>query len=55
VTSWLGQPGPALLSVKVDTQTLIMPPKVEFGAAYGMMLYSARAILHGQSADLLKW
>src|ERR1700755_3616059 len=23
VTSWLGQPGPALLSVKVDTQTLI--------------------------------
>jgi pyruvate dehydrogenase (quinone) len=54
VTSWLSQPGPALLSVKVDRQTLVTPPKIEFGPAYGMMLYSARAILHGQSGDLIE-
>lgn len=54
VTSWLNQPGPALLNVKIDTMTLVMPPKIELGPAYGMALYSARAILHGHAADILE-
>jgi len=53
VTTWLSQPGPALLNVKVDRFTLVMPPKIEIAAAYGMALYSVRAILHGQAGDLL--
>jgi pyruvate dehydrogenase (quinone) len=52
VITWLNQPGPALLNVKVDTMTLVMPPKIEWGAAYGMVLYSAKAMLQGQSADV---
>jgi pyruvate dehydrogenase (quinone) len=54
VTTWLSQPGPALLNVKVETMTLVMPPMIELGPAYGMALYSARAVLHGQSHDLLE-
>jgi pyruvate dehydrogenase (quinone) len=34
--------------------TLVVPPNIEFGPAYGMALYSARAVLHGQSHDLLE-
>jgi pyruvate dehydrogenase (quinone) len=30
----------------------VMPPKIEWGAAYGMALYSAKAMLQGQSADV---
>jgi pyruvate dehydrogenase (quinone) len=52
VVTWLSQPGPALLNVKVDTMTLVTPPKIEWGAAYGMALYSAKAMLQGQSADV---
>ncbi|MFM0205837.1 thiamine pyrophosphate-binding protein [Paraburkholderia sediminicola] len=52
VVTWLNQPGPALLNVKVDTMTLVMPPKIEWGSAYGMVLYSAKAMLQGQSADV---
>lgn len=54
VATWLAQPGPALLDVKVESMTLVMPPNIEFGPAYGMALYSARAVLHGQSQDLLE-
>jgi pyruvate dehydrogenase (quinone) len=52
VIAWLNEPGPALLNVKVDTMTLVMPPKIEWGSAYGMVLYSAKAMLQGQSADV---
>lgn len=52
VLEWLRQPGPALLNVMVDTMTLVMPPKIEWGPMYGMALYSAKAILSGQSADV---
>jgi pyruvate dehydrogenase (quinone) len=52
VLEWLSQPGPALLNVMVDTMTLVMPPKMEWGPMYGMALYSAKAILSGQSADV---
>jgi pyruvate dehydrogenase (quinone) len=51
--TWLSQPGPALLNVKVETQTLVIPPAVAFGPALGMALYSARAVLHGQAGDLV--
>lgn len=54
VTTWLTQPGPALLNVKVDSMTLVMPPVIELGPVYGMTLYSARAVLHGQTHDLLE-
>jgi pyruvate dehydrogenase (quinone) len=54
VKTWLGQPGPALLNVKVESMTLVMPPAIEFGPAYGMALYSAKAVLHGQTHDLLE-
>lgn len=54
VATWLSQPGPALLDVNVEGMTLVMPPTIEFGPAYGMALYSARAVLHGQSHDLLE-
>jgi pyruvate dehydrogenase (quinone) len=54
VAAWLSQPGPALLDVNVESMTLVMPPAIEFGPAYGMALYSARAVLHGQGHDLLE-
>jgi pyruvate dehydrogenase (quinone) len=53
IGQWLAHPGPALLNVKVENMTLVMPPKIEFGPAYGMTLYSARAILGGQTHDLI--
>jgi len=52
VIAWLNEPGPALLNVKVDTMTLVTPPKIELGPMYGMALYSAKAMLKGQSADV---
>ncbi|WP_213780709.1 thiamine pyrophosphate-dependent enzyme [Caballeronia sp. dw_276] len=52
VVQWLNEPGPALLNVKVDPMTLVMPPKIELRPMYGMALYSAKAILNGQSADV---
>lgn len=54
VREWLAQPGPALLNVKVESMTLVMPPAIEFGPAYGMALYSARAVLGGQAHDLIE-
>lgn len=54
VGAWLGHPGPALLNVKVEAQTLVMPPAIEFGPAYGMALYSARAVLGGHGHDLIE-
>ena len=54
IGEWLAQPGPALLNVKVENMTLVMPPAIEFGPAYGMALYSARAVLGGQTHDLIE-
>ena len=54
IGEWLAHPGPALLNVKVETMTLVMPPAIEFGPAYGMALYSARAVLGGQTHDLIE-
>ncbi|HLY91080.1 MAG TPA: thiamine pyrophosphate-dependent enzyme, partial [Acetobacteraceae bacterium] len=54
IGEWLAHPGPALLNVKVESTTLVMPPAIEFGPAYGMALYSARAVLGGQTQELME-
>ena len=54
IGEWLATPGPALLDVNVEPMTLVMPPAIEFGPAYGMALYSARAVLGGQAHDLIE-
>ena len=54
VQSWLSQPGPALLQVKVKPMQLVMPPSplVAPEAVVGMAVYSARALLHGKGQDV---
>lgn len=54
VQEWLAHPGPALLNVPVSPLELVKPPFVELKPVVGMALYSARAILHGRSADVLE-
>jgi thiamine pyrophosphate-dependent acetolactate synthase large subunit-like protein len=54
VRTWLAQPGPALLHVKVNPMRLVMPPTpfVEPGAVIGMAVYTAKAMLHGKGNDV---
>ena len=54
IQTWLAQPGPALLHVKVNPMQLVMPPSplVSPEAVVGMAVYSARAILHGKGRDV---
>jgi pyruvate dehydrogenase (quinone) len=52
IQSWLAQPGPALLDVKVLPMQLVTPPFVSREAVVGMAVYSARAILHGKGHDV---
>ncbi|MGA9368412.1 MAG: thiamine pyrophosphate-dependent enzyme [Steroidobacteraceae bacterium] len=54
VGEWLAQPGPALLNVKVAPMELVMPPFIAAEAAYGMAMYSVRALLHGQAGDVFE-
>jgi pyruvate dehydrogenase (quinone) len=54
VQEWLSEPGPALLSVKVAPQELVMPPFTALDAAYGMAMYSVKAVLHGQGGDVFE-
>jgi pyruvate dehydrogenase (quinone) len=54
VREWIEQPGPALLDVVTARYELVMPPKTEIAAAFGMALYSTRAILSGQGGDVLQ-
>jgi pyruvate dehydrogenase (quinone) len=54
VDEWLAVSGPALLNVKVAPMELVMPPFIAPEAAYGMTLYSVRAILHGQAGDVFE-
>src|SRR5580704_3712421 len=44
VAEWLEQPGPALLNVMVAPMELVMPPFTAVGPAYGMAMYSIKAI-----------
>jgi pyruvate dehydrogenase (quinone) len=54
IPTWLAQPGPALLHVKVTPMQLVMPPSpfVSPEAVVGMAVYSARAMLHGKGQDV---
>jgi pyruvate dehydrogenase (quinone) len=54
VQTWLAQPGPALLHVKVNPMQLVMPPSplVSPESVVGMAVYSAKAILHGKGRDV---
>ncbi len=54
VRTWLAQPGPALLHVKVKPMQLVTPPSpfVAPEAVIGMAVYSARAMLHGKGRDV---
>ncbi|MGY3496362.1 thiamine pyrophosphate-dependent enzyme [Bradyrhizobium sp. USDA 4502] len=54
ITSWLAQPGPALLHVKVNPMQLVMPPSPLMApeAVIGMAVYSARAVLEGKGHDV---
>jgi pyruvate dehydrogenase (quinone) len=52
VTDWLAQPGPALLDVVTNRMELVMPPHVESAPAFGMALYSAKAVLGGRAGDV---
>jgi pyruvate dehydrogenase (quinone) len=54
VKEWLAQPGPALLNVKVEPMELVVPPFTEFKPAYGMAMYSVKAILHGKGGDVFE-
>jgi hypothetical protein len=54
IQSWLAQPGPALLHVKVKPMQLVMPPSpfVSPDAVVGMGVYTARAMLQGKGHDV---
>ena len=54
VRTWLAQPGPAVLHVKVKPMQLVTPPSpfVSPEAVVGMAVYSARAVLHGKGHDV---
>ena len=54
VQEWLSEPGPALLNVKVAPMELVMPPFIAPEAAYGMALYSVKALLHGKAGDVFE-
>jgi pyruvate dehydrogenase (quinone) len=54
VAEWLAQPGPALLNVKVEHMELVMPPFTALGPAYGMAMYSIKAVLHGEAGDVFE-
>jgi pyruvate dehydrogenase (quinone) len=54
IETWLAQPGPALLHVKVKPMELVTPPSpfVSPEAVVGMAVYSAKAMLHGKGRDI---
>ena len=54
VEEWLAQPGPALLNVKVEPMELVLPPFTAIGPAYGMAMYSMKAVLHGKGGDVFE-
>ena len=54
VKTWLAQPGPAVLDVKVKPMQLVTPPSpfVSPEAVVGMAVYTAKAILQGKGHDV---
>ena len=54
IKTWLAQPGPALLDVKVNPMQLVMPPSPFMApeAVIGMGIYTAKAVLEGKGRDV---
>jgi pyruvate dehydrogenase (quinone) len=54
IKTWLAQPGPALLDVKVNPMQLVTPPSPFMApeAVIGMAVYSAKAVLEGKGNDV---
>jgi pyruvate dehydrogenase (quinone) len=54
VKTWLAQPGPAVLDVKVKPMQLVTPPSpfVSPEAVVGMAVYTAKAMLQGKGHDV---
>ena len=54
VKTWLAQPGPAVLDVKVKPMQLVTPPSpfVAPEAIVGMAVYTAKAMLRGRGHDV---
>ena len=54
IKTWLAQPGPALLDVKVNPMQLVMPPSPFMSpeAVVGMGVYTAKAVLEGKGRDV---
>jgi pyruvate dehydrogenase (quinone) len=54
IKTWLAQPGPALLDVKVNPMQLVSPPSpfIAPEAVVGMGVYTARAVLQGKGGDV---
>jgi pyruvate dehydrogenase (quinone) len=54
IKTWLAQPGPALLDVKVNPMQLVTPPSPFMApeAVVGMAVYSAKAVLQGKGRDV---
>jgi pyruvate dehydrogenase (quinone) len=54
VRTWLAQPGPAVLDVRVKPMQLVTPPSpfVAPEAVVGMAVYTAKAMLHGKGHDV---
>jgi pyruvate dehydrogenase (quinone) len=54
VRTWLAQPGPAVLDVKVKPMQLVTPPSpfVSPEAVVGMAVYTGKAMLHGKGHDV---
>jgi pyruvate dehydrogenase (quinone) len=54
VAEWLAQPGPALLNVHVAPLELVIPPFTALKPAYGMAMYSLKAVMHGKGGDVFE-
>jgi len=52
IRAWLAQPGPALLNVRISPMFMVVPSFLDTQAAYGMALYSTRAVLQGMGGDV---
>jgi pyruvate dehydrogenase (quinone) len=54
IKTWLAQPGPALLDVKVNPMELVMPPSPFMApeAVIGMGVYTVKAVLEGKGRDV---
>ena len=54
VQEWLAQPGPALLNAHVAPLEIVMPPFTALKPAYGMAMYSMKAVMHGKGGEVFE-